>query len=449
MGNFKPLDDKLDDLREGRTTELDIDDVNWPDEAEEIIHALKHAPKVTHIKARWMKPEYIPALTEALQKLPELIQLDLSNSKFQPEDIRVLLPALKNMPRLESLMLDNINIGDEIMEELSEVIRESLPVLNVAKLKKFGIKNKGAAALFDSLRDKPNLQILDFSNNPFNDDCLGSFSAMLKGKRQLMGLYINNTALSTEAQQNLGQAIIQTGSSNLTHLWMDEKPPSAQSFCDHNKAEMHNIAERIGGLTAENPLAPQEIWQYEARKIAAQHQRREIDHGKYDRFIDSLPHPPNPVKLDYLFAGNVKGYTALDNPRTWQENPDLLDRLAENGELTIEALNRRSPLGVSLLESAIGFANNAADVFRTVNRQGITLDASVFINKGEPTLLMETLVNRWECGALMQKGIWEGQNPSSLQAVIKSIPQEQLAMIPNRHAFMASLRAGKQTAMEV
>lgn len=442
-------EDRLDDLRLGRTSELDIDDVNWSDQAEEIIDALKHAPKVTHIKARWMKPEYLPALTQALQNLPKLVQLDLSYSKMQPEDVCALLPALKHMPKLESLLLDDIHIGDMAMEKLSEVIRDAMPALRVVKFNGAGMGDTGAAALFESLRNKPNLQILDFRNNRFGDASLGHLAAMMRNKHQLMGLYLNNTGFSPGVQPHLEQALIQSGSSNLTHLWMDGKSPIAGSFCDHNAKEMRAIAERIGNLTAENPLAPQEIWQYEARKIAAQYQRREIHHENYDRFVDSLPHPPHPVKLDYLFADS-KGYTALDNPRTWQEYPDLLDRLAENGELTIEALNRRSTLGVSLLESAVGFAKNAADVFRTVNGHGITLDASQFINtKGEPTPLMETLINRWECGALMQPKNWEGQNRSGIQAVINAIPEAQLAMVPNRHAFMASLRAGSQTAREV
>lgn len=450
----KPLKEQLEDLRAGRTSELDGYAIGLSfSQYQAIADTLADiTSSVSKISLPFMEKSGWEMVVNSLEGMTGLQSLNISNPSGQeitaPD---TLINAIRKMAKLQQLNLDHIPITTDQSHTLAAAFKYDVKDLRTIMLSGVPQDTISATRLLESLKNQPQLGIAELEDCRLGDEHLDILLDVLDSSPNLVQLRIRNNHFSETAQEQIARKLMEKRNPNLYWTDMDAKPDELTAFISKNRERTLNFKDRLrtANWDSQNPPPPEDIATYHRLRTVLSYHLPGFDHAGFTAMLDRLlPMPPAPPKLDYLLA-DYKGYTALDNPKTWKQYPDLLDKLAEQGELTTDSLKRASPYGVTLLESAIRF-DDAGKVIKAVNRVGLSIGAELLISEdGKPTRLMQQLIELNECHALFTEENWTGQSRQNFRTVLNIIPEEQRTAISNRHAIGALVSATEQAGRQI
>lgn len=138
--------------------------------------------------------------------------------------------------------------------------------------------------------------------------------------------------------------------------------------------------------------------------------------------------------------------SALSNPLTWQNLPQVLGKLETSGEqLTLDILMQKNRDGMPHLAAALATAPDT--VIRALNNHGVQITADTLLNGREPNFTMQAIIDRGMGSDLISVANWQGQPRNDFTAVYRALPEQQQAYASNYHAVLASLDTPAQKGL--
>ncbi|MGB1539973.1 MAG: hypothetical protein ACPG80_03350, partial [Rickettsiales bacterium] len=141
----------------------------------------------------------------------------------------------------------------------------------------------------------------------------------------------------------------------------------------------------------------------------------------------------NPIKKADLFELSEEGLTPLDNPKTWQQLPQILEALDKQGEpLTLRELMRENHEGKPWLQRAVE-CRATQPLLTHLREQGQWPEASLFAGTGENGLnsLGQALLDCAATEHFFQASHWKDRGTGALTDFHKALPQALQSQVRN------------------
>ena len=147
-------------------TELNLSDTNMgKDEASALARALKDVPELSDLDMACNALGHeIIELAKNLNSVPNLTKLDLSDTNMGEDEASALARALKDVPELSDLDMNHNALGHGIIELAKNL--NSVPNLTELNLSDTNMGEDEASALARALKDVPELSDLNLGWNP-------------------------------------------------------------------------------------------------------------------------------------------------------------------------------------------------------------------------------------------------------------------------------------------
>lgn len=327
----------------------------------------------------------------------KLINLNLQPGTFTEEQTRELIDALPYAKDLRFADLSGTHFQKSVEVELCNTVGQ-LPGLILVDIMNTGIGEEGRNALVESLLSTPNPILLKVLTSPD-----------MRHQTTLGGILEANMAACMRAKDTIIK-------------WKNQLP------------------------SLEEITIP-ELALVESRLPAIKHNRSPVhnfgDAGQYARILGLLPSISayaDDDDIEKLFAADGN-FTPLDNPLTWRANPTLLCKLAEDGKLTDEILEQRTPMGATLIDYALCFGS-FPETLATIDALGIDLRKHLLPTPDKkPSIALQGICERGMARQIFTKERWIGGGASELRAVLRSLPEH--ITIPNGHTLVAAVSKSK------
>ncbi|MBM3616955.1 MAG: hypothetical protein FJX23_00230 [Alphaproteobacteria bacterium] len=422
-----PIDEMLDNLREGKSDALHHSGLIDPITFYEIIESVKEAPKVEKLRfsASGFDKDDVEQLLEAVATRPELKELELSDAPFDRKGALQLVNALSNVKGLHVLRLNNCQMKDEAMQPLVEWIATQK---NLRSIEIRG--NEWHQSTHDRLawaiRDNTSLVRMD-----------------IRPQGERLDNHAFETALLHKPHPNFFMSDIKSGPIfNLighNHRYMTLTETFIQNKVHGAKMDYAAIAQRI---------KPESLFNAEShRDVVAYRQQNTPDYMRaYDDFLEQMPKLPEdkPVSLAALMQPDAEGLTPLENPLVWKQHPKLLAELAAKGELTDAALKQETPKGTTLLEAAVAY-RPLPETLQVMNKQGLHMRLHRLIDgSGQHTRLMETVMMKGETSALFAADNWKGASPKEPPQLRNALSDKAQLQVPPLNALIQQMRLSQR-----
>lgn len=420
-----------------------------------------------------LNPEDRFSLLEGLRPLRDIKKLRIEGCELRDDSAEIIAEIIANNPQLEELkLLDNF-IGPDGLELMANAAKDhpNLRYVNVAHNMLKGAEAGEAAALF--LQNAPHLEHFNITRNMLGSEGCRILAEGLPKATQLRELY---AAGIDGAPQGLESLVLAAGNhprlnlANLSSHTAADPLPESQSgiilsrlsagtnphlirfsptteqtdaLCEKNEARInhtaHLLTEDLASLNYAQlstlhllfPTIEKRI-HIIAPPLNTSVKSQEFMHEEFPQFMANLPQLPQDGNADALFTPNNKGYAPLDNPALWDDPQAVLDFLQQAGQPLDDAfLARRTPRGVSLLESAA-----ASTVFDTMlnalNQQNVHLqDSELMAENGKPNPLFSQLIERGIAHRLFTYSNWnDSKSVFGVQQCLQQLPPEQQAVVP-------------------
>lgn len=333
--------------------------------------ALHHHPslKQIYLPRNHISDEGAIAIAEMLTSNNTLVSIDLSRNEIANEGAAAIATALKNSTTLQELQLRNNNIGDA-----------------------------GAIAIADALTHNTSLRFLSLGTNLFENEGAFALARMLKDNRSLVR-FLLGYELSQEANDAFDENIIGYNKTLVTFLGAEGR---AESYCNNNDEIARQRARQMAEVTTLTPAD----WLDIAERLAGIEYRGATEGldivGIFKTFIATLPHVDvNASSAREAFMKPQGQYTALDNPDTWINFPEIITQL---------------------------------------NANGLYVRADALLNEdGSHSPLLERAFETGNVKALFSKPNWRGASPGELNRIIRTLSPEQKEQMGNLHSLMGAL----------
>lgn len=254
------------------------------------------------------------------------------------------------------------------------------------------------------------MQTIWFYDNEIGDEGMESIAEMFHHYPGLVNLTLHENPFGEIGMAALEEAIIGGGHKNLCAIQGGSE--ALRRHCLDNEDRAQDYAKMI--IQPANH-SPDEWWEILERLPAIQEvgefdRYREEVRDPFLKFIDGLPKvdPEKPLTLEALGKPSKEnGLCPLDNPRTWQQFGQIVQRLNENG---------------------------------------IQLQAHELLEQGEPSSLFAKIIDRGCVTSLFTPENWLGASQEEIKAVLNALPKKTRERIPNRHTLLAQVGRNQQSA---
>lgn len=384
-------------------------------------------------------------LAESIAGHPSLYKLNLSGNPFGDAGAVAIMDALKTNRSLRVLKMSGCGfrhmpgekwvdkgVGDDTIAALADALQVN-PVLNSVSLGNVPrISQEGKRMVAQLMADSQIAELtMQFNYDDFKEAglaeivCAGTNRNLVEARPASGG--INAHLLSNLNRILLGHERNCQGKHHaLTAV-------EIQTLQTSRNGVLHCLRRHIGGLADvnETPEALQKLV--------------EMEQG-LDDFLAKLPEPgKDAVTLAELFAANEHGLVPLDNPKVWQQLPELADVLNGQGTpLNLESLLQTNRFGQSYLQAGIecGFL---PEIIRGLSQNGEDLgDPALFFENGKATPLLGAVMKTGTVPALFYKENWQGKPPQAAKQFYRALPEEAKTAVTNLHALTAQLKQQSQ-----
>lgn len=288
-----------------------------------------------------------------------------------------------------------------------------------------------------ALEHQPELTYLAFPFNKFSPETVNELVKFVGESGKICNLDLRGTQDDGKSLQILEDALI--GKANQRNLHkLNPRSGALSTMIRENGARIGEYQSRIRNGELDT-TGPELIWEIEQLRYSVI--EGDVKTDIHTAFMDSLPtiSEGETPTLDNLLKPDAKGWTPLDNPKTWRNHPDLLQELAKKGELNGETLNQRTPKGPTLAEYAFGFGDTDA-VLQILSQQNIG------VSQLAGTDAFEVIGKKGELGQLFTEAHWQDASRQELASTLARLSDSAKEQIPNRHQLLAGRQNPQQQA---
>lgn len=421
------LDKKLDELRKAESDELHInldriDGENVVRVAEAILTA-PHLRKL-HFSGGPLNEAAIGLFVQVTSQRSDIESFGWTSNRGQDEGIAQVINALGNSSKVNSIHVTWSEAGDKTMDAVIRRIEANPDFEHL-----FASGGTWSQATHDRLaeavKNRPALITLNSSVHRYNPD----YTAI-------------GDALVNHPHPNL---LTPTGCHLQDVKQLQEKNNAA---CERAKLEFSSISDSLDQQGFNAAVSAELLADTFARlpALRSYSAMSESNLQKFDELAKNLPILTRNDDISSLFASNSTGFSPIENPRTWQQHPDLMHQLQESGALNNAALHVRTEKGNSLMDIALLHCN-AKDVLPIFNKYGLKLQRNALLQEnGEPTKLLERLHTRGDLPVLFTEANWVGAHAQELRETVNAMPQEMQSKIPPLNSLQLALRSAQQVS---
>lgn len=401
------------------------------------------------------------ALAEALKKNTSLVSLTLDYNRIGEKGAAALADAMGEHP------LNNLGLGSNCLgDEGAVAIATAGGALKSLTLFKNAISDDGAAAVADHLFAKGKLQSLDISTNHIGDAGAKAMVRALDGGSELNILLLSTNRIGEEGMQAFADFL--RGNDTLTALYLDKgfskhedaldphhhknimqfnpADESTKEWLEQNATTTRELCER---LSLDAPHSVGDILMAGDRLPAI----RDIVTRYADRFSESLPQRIESAvetlptlgdapTRESLTAADSRGFSALDNAKTWRDMAKILP-LVDKAFL-LEHQNRD---GEPLLANAV-YAGKLPEMVAHLNARGEKLTPDDLLAEDGKTAspVLDFIAAQGEAAVLFRLDNWVGQSAKSLQRVYEALPDDGKSQVKNYHSLKQQVSAAQPSA---
>ena len=382
--------------------------------------------------------------------------LNLSKYSLQDADIEILVDLLIDNTSVRNLYLSHNLIGDEGAIKIAELIEKNRSIRNISAYHNT-IGDKGGVAIERALQQGDTLEKIDISWNSAGRETIDAMADVVAHSQNLTTLLLHNQCDADGTQNNLrpvmektfAEALKLSRSKNLAAL--GSMQPGTGSLLVRNEEAARAIGKK---LLTDEALTVADLYEIAGRepiirKFGPTDSNQEMTEAleEFETLLGLLPLLPSSATLtpESLFEQDAQGYTPMDNPRIMDHFPDICQFLKGQGTpLTLEHLETETRDGQSYFSLLMEHARTDT-VLAGLNASGIRLQGG-FIENGQPSALLEMLIERRCVSDLFTEENWKGGSTKELQSVFRAIPDDQKPK--NHHALLTRLRQAESAGIK-
>lgn len=443
--NNGQLTTKLQNLHSGASQSIKLGNETLDlADCHKLANAIRNARSLTNFSSANTKFADFSVVSNALQSRRDLTHLTLDYVVKNSEDLHAFPNIIRNNPGIGELSLCGATgAPPELLEDLTGSLA-ALPKLHYLKFNYMNINNQAMSHLTSALAELPRVTVIDCSHNPIGDQPMEAIADLMRNRPNFLGLRLNSTSITQAGWNVICRAVLATPHPNLLHFSSNHSNLLVEPFLTHNLT-----ATRRGvGVVKEGKIKPIDLWNVHERATAITNQGGLQYMQQLEKWLEHLPQfsPETAPSFEAAFTANEIGYTPIDNPKTWDAHPNLLEELAAQDGLTEEMLNRRTPHGQSLIEHALAYSADIRTVIQTLNDNDIRLQAdALFQEDGSPSKLLEIVTERRQVAGLFTADNWLDASPRSVKTVLAKLPPDMRDLIPNKHGLINCLERQQQS----
>lgn len=389
----------------------------------------------------------IPALCALLESLPNIKTLDLRYNPISNAGWESMIPTLAKMPALRNIKLVRNNIEGAEGGEVVKKLIEAVPQLYELELMTNNLGDEGIEVLAPVIARNRNLLSIGLKHNcdtPYGRTILRD---ALHQNRHLAMVSVGNDQMpEAEIKLWLNTVLYGDNKNMVTFL------PNLHPLNGH-LSKRQQAGQKMQAIVLQDPATHDYA---QTAKIYTRHGMLRCDYGRhagamsraldaFEAHIATLPAIPQTGLPDALFEADANGYAPLDNPENWLRAAPIFNALEKAGVNVDDAfLNRRTPRGVSFIESAIQAAP-IAELVRCLNEQDVQIDEKWLLDGKKPSALLEHLISDNDAPKLFTGANWKHSTPSEFNAAFMCLPPEQRERVGNVHGIRAQLADNQHT----
>lgn len=336
------------------------------------------------------------------------VQLEPHWPAISADEFDLLIDTITEHPHLHRLQINSTCLGTERMQRLTA-----------------------------ALEHQPELTYLAFPFNKFSPETVSELARFVGESGKICNLDLRGTQDDVKSIQILEDALIGKANQRNLHQLMP-RSGALSNMIGENGARIGGYQSRIRNGELDDPN-PELVWEIEQLRFSVI--EGDVKTGIHTAFMDTLPtlDAGEMPTLDSLLQPDTNGWTPLDNPKTWRNHPDLLQQLAEKGELNADTLHRRTPKGPTVVEYAFGFGDTDA-VLQILSRENIPICHLA------GTDAFEVIGKKGELGQLFTEAHWQHASRQELSSTLARLSDTAKDQIPNRHQLLAGRKSPQQQA---
>lgn len=412
---------------------------------------------------KYTNKEDADAILQTIRENPQLEAISLDNLSMATQWMEPIVEAAAACPHLRDVSLSGNPLSAKAAKHLTQALGQ-WPQLETLRLERTGLTPKSAAPLITALRGNSQLRSLSLSNNKLQDTG-GEVADLMGALPRLRQLYLEDCQLTDTAIRRIGDALATTGRDIVTcslhyntagiaasdyfaeriigsqHRNLLSTPLDEDRLREYCGKQLEMVRDLITHLP-EGDAPPQAAFDsIPAVALARMDSRLPALEAKthpqelvpeLTRYMDSLPND-----IMDLRAADSRGYTPLDNPRTWLRIAEW-QPVPSKQELLAQSRNCESLL-------IIGLARDAETVITGLNNHGIGLTADVLCDRqGKPSPVLQQLLEDGTAPLLFTAANWRGQPPQEMQRVYDLLPDAQRDAVSNYHTLRTRLGMEQQ-----
>lgn len=411
----KPLSEILDAVREGRSAELEINvsSLNGED-LQNIARTVRSAPQLNKlvIGQGQINDAACGLLAEAISHRNDIQEFGFIGVPASGEGCAVIAEALAHNKDLKILRFPTCRLGSEAVTAFAGLI-DKLDDFRELFLTQGTWDQASHDTLSNALIKHKNLITINTMGHVGYtlDDSILEQNLLAQPQQNLLSMY------GTSSDVLKGKIKLNFERREKTHAFLRElqdKPEDRVVLSEH--------------------ITPQHIIDIEAQTpaLASYTPARHEGYDRFQFFYDTLPTLPEGQQpnIETLLTPDETGFTPLENPKTWQQYPDLLSTLAANHELKHENYIRQTPKGSTLLEMACAF-RPVAEVTSALNASGVRIGKDALIHEdGSTTSLLHTIHSKGELRDLFSYDNWIGGERHEVDSTIQALPDNVRIAVP-------------------
>jgi hypothetical protein len=419
-------------------------------EVEKVIEVLNGNPHIRSLSLQNvnMHPQWLALVLQAAATCPNLEEMDLAGNPLHAPAMNALIQGLPHWPALHTLNADNCGINSKSIAPLARALGEYTQGLRNLELKENAIASAGIEPIAALLPRLPHLRRLQLSNNTLESKALSTLSDAIGQHGKLAECELHYNHFSEAAMDAFTAARQIEHNRILVHTPFVH--PSIDAFCKHNRLRAASLIAELHGVDASAPdfsaIPGHVLASIDARLPAI-----EVLISPQELFAPLVDHLRSLPQIDAshatreaLLTADEKGDTPLGNPATWRHIEPVLQSLRAAGTpLTHADLLQPDRHGQPYLRTAL--AGTPETVLPALNQAGIRVPVDTLLNtKGEPTLLLQQLIDDGAAPLLFTRDNLKGESPMTVRQLHAALPEDQQQQIRNLNALIATLRSGTE-----
>lgn len=435
---MREVNDILGYILSGDSTRLSVGEVKYTsrDNVDAILTAITDNPHLEAISLDNLNiaSQWLEDIIAAVATCPNMREVSLTGNRLSKKSVDLLAQSLTKWTKLENLQLESTGIDSQDLATITQGFpaESALKKLNLSAN---ALYDEGAQHLHELLPKLPALRHLWLESCNLKDDgvlAIGEELAKATSELTHCSLYYNQ--MLPQTAELFADKLEAAHKRNLIRQpFVNER---LETYCNRNLEKAKTLFKPLPNDMATLPdalekLPPSKLAEIYERLPALEMTYSSVNLAQgVEAFIDTLP-VISTATAD-IFAADARGYTPLDNPRSWKHIADWPKHP------TAAELLQTNRSGEPFLHT--GLAGAAEQIIPQLNACGVGITLPALCNEqGKASPLMQQLIDDGTAPLLFTAQNWRGESPQSMQHAYQLLPEAQQKTITNYHTLYTRL----------